>query len=78
MLIEPEIPWNTGNAGRTCLAAGAQLHLGASVERVRRATSGHVVEFDYWWRDGATRAPISGRTRGSGCSNTTRISIVAF
>ena len=27
VLVEPEIPWNTGNAGRTCLAAGAQLHL---------------------------------------------------
>ncbi|MHC4491424.1 MAG: tRNA (cytidine(34)-2'-O)-methyltransferase, partial [Planctomycetota bacterium] len=27
VLVEPEIAWNTGNAGRTCLAAGAQLHL---------------------------------------------------
>ena len=27
VLVPPEIPWNTGNAGRTCLAAGAQLHL---------------------------------------------------
>lgn len=27
VLVAPEIPWNTGNAGRTCLAAGAQLHL---------------------------------------------------
>jgi tRNA (cytidine/uridine-2'-O-)-methyltransferase len=27
VLVEPEIHWNTGNAGRTCLAAGAQLHL---------------------------------------------------
>jgi tRNA (cytidine/uridine-2'-O-)-methyltransferase len=27
VLVEPEIPWNTGNAGRTCLAAGARLHL---------------------------------------------------
>ena len=26
-LVSPEIPWNTGNVGRTCLAAGAQLHL---------------------------------------------------
>lgn len=24
-LLDPEIPWNTGNAGRTCLAAGAAL-----------------------------------------------------
>jgi tRNA (cytidine/uridine-2'-O-)-methyltransferase len=27
VLVEPRIPWNTGNAGRTCLAAGARLHL---------------------------------------------------
>ena len=27
VLVEPEIHWNTGNAGRTCLAAGARLHL---------------------------------------------------
>jgi tRNA (cytidine/uridine-2'-O-)-methyltransferase len=27
VLVEPEIHWNTGNAGRTCLAAGAHLHL---------------------------------------------------
>ena len=27
VLVHPEIHWNTGNAGRTCLAAGATLHL---------------------------------------------------
>jgi tRNA (cytidine/uridine-2'-O-)-methyltransferase len=27
VLFEPEIPWNTGNIGRTCVAAGATLHL---------------------------------------------------
>ena len=27
VLVNPEIHWNTGNAGRTCLAAGATLHL---------------------------------------------------
>ncbi len=27
VLLSPEIPWNTGNVGRTCLAFGAQLHL---------------------------------------------------
>ena len=26
-LVHPEIHWNTGNAGRTCLATGAHLHL---------------------------------------------------
>ena len=27
VLLEPEIPANTGNIGRTCVAAGAKLHL---------------------------------------------------
>ena len=27
ILVEPEIHWNTGNIGRTCLAADAFLHL---------------------------------------------------
>jgi tRNA (cytidine/uridine-2'-O-)-methyltransferase len=50
VLVAPEIHWNTGNAGRTCLAAGAQLHLvgplGFSLEdkEVRRAG------LDYWPR----------------------------
>ncbi len=49
-LVHPEIAWNTGNAGRTCLAAGAQLHLvrplGFSLDEreVRRAG------VDYWPR----------------------------
>ncbi len=50
VLVAPEIPWNTGNAGRTCLAAGAHLHLirplGFSVDEhaVKRAGVHH-------WRD---------------------------
>jgi tRNA (cytidine/uridine-2'-O-)-methyltransferase len=50
VLVTPEIHWNTGNAGRTCLAAGAQLHLveplGFSLAQpeVRRAG------LDYWPR----------------------------
>jgi tRNA (cytidine/uridine-2'-O-)-methyltransferase len=50
VLVEPEIHWNTGNVGRTCLAAGAQLHLveplGFSLDerQVRRAG------LDYWPR----------------------------
>ena len=50
VLVEPEIHWNTGNAGRTCLAVGAQLHLvrplGFSLgdKEVRRAG------LDYWAR----------------------------
>jgi tRNA (cytidine/uridine-2'-O-)-methyltransferase len=58
VLVNPEIHWNTGNAGRTCLAVGATLHLveplGFSLDerQVRRAG------LDYWehvdlrvWRD---------------------------
>ena len=50
VLLAPEIHWNTGNAGRTCLAVGAQLHLieplGFSLDEreVRRAG------LDYWPR----------------------------
>ena len=50
VLVEPEIHWNTGNAGRTCLALGAQLHLieplGFELDdsAVRRAG------LDYWPR----------------------------
>lgn len=48
VLVQPEIHWNTGNAGRSCLAAGARLHLveplGFSLgeREVRRAG------LDYW------------------------------
>ncbi|HEX8408573.1 MAG TPA: tRNA (cytidine(34)-2'-O)-methyltransferase [Thermoanaerobaculia bacterium] len=48
VLVHPEIHWNTGNAGRSCLAAGATLHLveplGFSLgeREVRRAG------LDYW------------------------------
>ena len=50
VLVAPQIHWNTGNAGRSCLAAGAKLHLveplGFSLEdkEVRRAG------LDYWHR----------------------------
>lgn len=50
VLVRPEIHWNTGNTGRSCLAAGAQLHLvgplgfSLSDRRVRRAG------LDYWKR----------------------------
>jgi tRNA (cytidine/uridine-2'-O-)-methyltransferase len=48
VLVHPDIHWNTGNAGRTCLAAGATLHLieplGFSLDdrEVKRAG------LDYW------------------------------
>jgi tRNA (cytidine/uridine-2'-O-)-methyltransferase len=48
VLFQPEIHWNTGNAGRTCLAAGAQLHLveplGFSLDERHLRRAG----LDYW------------------------------
>lgn len=48
VLVEPEIPWNTGNIGRTCVAAGAALHLvgrlGFAISERRIKRSG----MDYW------------------------------
>jgi tRNA (cytidine/uridine-2'-O-)-methyltransferase len=47
-LVHPEIHWNTGNAGRTCLAAGATLHLieplGFSLDEREVKRAG----LDYW------------------------------
>lgn len=48
VLVAPEVHWNTGNVGRTCLGAGAMLHLikplGFSLDdrQVKRAG------LDYW------------------------------
>ncbi len=61
VLVHPEIHWNTGNAGRTCLAAGATLHLieplGFSLDEAQVKRAG----LDYWehvdvrvWPDWAT------------------------
>jgi tRNA (cytidine/uridine-2'-O-)-methyltransferase len=61
VLVQPEIHWNTGNAGRTCLAAGATLHLieplGFSLDERQVKRAG----LDYWehvdlrvWPDWAT------------------------
>ncbi len=48
VLVHPEIHWNTGNAGRTCLAAGAALHLieplGFSLDQKQVKRAG----LDYW------------------------------
>ncbi|MEM1026011.1 MAG: TrmH family RNA methyltransferase [Myxococcota bacterium] len=48
VLVAPEVPWNCGNVGRSCLAADAQLHLVEPIgfhldeKGVRRAG------LDYW------------------------------
>jgi tRNA (cytidine/uridine-2'-O-)-methyltransferase len=48
VLVHPEIHWNTGNAGRTCLATGATLHLveplGFSLDERQVKRAG----LDYW------------------------------
>jgi tRNA (cytidine/uridine-2'-O-)-methyltransferase len=48
VLVQPEIHWNTGNAGRSCLAAGAALHLikplGFSLDERELKRAG----LDYW------------------------------
>ena len=50
VLVHPQIHWNTGNIGRTCLAAGAELHLikplGFSLESRHIKRAG----LDYWPR----------------------------
>ncbi len=63
VLVEPEIPPNTGNIGRLCVAAGATLHLvhplGFSLDERSLRRAG----LDYWphlrlkeWPDWATFA----------------------
>ena len=48
VLVAPEVHWNTGNAGRTCLGAGAHLHLirplGFSLDDRHLKRAG----LDYW------------------------------
>jgi tRNA (cytidine/uridine-2'-O-)-methyltransferase len=50
VLVRPEIPWNTGNAGRTCLAAGAQLHLVGPLGFSLRDRDVRRSGLDYWSR----------------------------
>lgn len=49
VLVEPEIPQNTGNIARTCAATGARLHLvepmGFTVDDKKLKRSG----LDYWY-----------------------------
>lgn len=50
VLVHPEIHWNTGNAGRTCLAAGAQLHLIRPLGFALDDRSLRRAGLDYWPR----------------------------
>jgi tRNA (cytidine/uridine-2'-O-)-methyltransferase len=49
VLVEPEIPQNTGNIARTCVAVGARLHLveplGFSIDDRQLKRAG----LDYWY-----------------------------
>ena len=70
VLVHPEIHWNTGNAGRTCLAIGATLHLieplGFSLDERQVKRAG----LDYWehvdlrvwknWSDFEAQLPLFG------------------
>ena len=53
VLLEPEIPANTGNIGRTCVATGTTLHLikplGFSLDEkaLKRAGLDHVWGYEY-------------------------------
>ena len=49
VLVEPEIPMNTGNIARTCAATGSRLHL---VQPLGFDISDKAVKrcgLDYWW-----------------------------
>ncbi len=48
VLVHPEIHWNTGNAGRTCLAGGAILHLIEPLGFSLRERQVKRAGLDYW------------------------------
>ena len=50
ILVEPEIHWNTGNIGRTTLAAGADLHLVEPLGFSLDDRYLHRAGLDYWPR----------------------------
>ena len=48
VLVEPEIPQNTGNIARTCAAIGAKLHLVHPLGFILSEKSVKRAGFDYW------------------------------
>lgn len=52
-LVSPEIPWNTGNSGRSALAAGAQLHLVRPLGFALTERELKRAGLDYWQHVGA-------------------------
>lgn len=63
VLVEPEIPQNTGNIGRFCLAAGATLHLvhplGFQLDDAALKRAG----MDYWKQLTVVEHPSFGKFR---------------
>ena len=76
VLFEPEIPQNTGNIMRTCVAAGAVLHIigpvGFDIENpeFRRASTNHITWADYtlYDSDGNSQYYYTVRENGLGYS----------
>ncbi|MEI6034894.1 MAG: tRNA (cytidine(34)-2'-O)-methyltransferase [Verrucomicrobiae bacterium] len=68
VLIEPEIPPNTGNIARLCLAAGARLHLvgplGFSLDEKSLRRAG----MDYWDQCDVKQWKSLAELRASGCT----------
>ena len=48
VLVEPEIPQNTGNIGRTCVATGSRLHLVGPLGFSVTDTAVKRAGLDYW------------------------------
>jgi tRNA (cytidine/uridine-2'-O-)-methyltransferase len=67
VLVEPEIPPNTGNIARLCLAAGARLHLveplGFSLDEKALRRAG----MDYWKKCDVRTWPSFGALRQESC-----------
>lgn len=57
VLVEPEIPQNTGNIARTCLAAGARLHLIEPLGFEIDGTALRRAGMDYWEKCDVHRWP---------------------
>jgi tRNA (cytidine/uridine-2'-O-)-methyltransferase len=57
VLVEPEIPQNTGNIARTCLAAGARLHLVEPLGFEIDGTALRRAGMDYWEQCDVQRWP---------------------
>ena len=48
VLVQPEIPQNTGNIGRTCIITGSRLHLGGPLGFSVTSTALKRAGLDYW------------------------------